>query len=258
MTATLKSLFLIPMALIGVIFSIQLACAGTVTICDQYDTVNITPNSKLYVVQNCIWNGVDGSQCIKVSDTTGNFSITSAKHKKPLDGSPAAYPSTFKGCHWGDCTKNSGMPIKLSSILHANSGWSTVQPSSGVYNTTYDIWFNKTSTASGQPNGAEVMIWLNHQGGIQPEGSLIVPAVSIAGAKWDVWVGSHNGVKVISYVRTVGVTSVASLNLKSFFTDAKNRGYLRSNWYLISVEAGFEVWKGGTGLASRGFWVLVE
>jgi cellulose 1,4-beta-cellobiosidase len=150
------------------------------------------------------------------------------------------------------------MPKQVSAIFHASSSWNTVQPTLGVYSVSYDIWLNKTSTTSGQPNGAELMIWLNRQGGIQPAGSLITSAVSIAGANWDVWLGTNNGINVISYVRSTGVTSVCNLNLKDFLTDAKTRGYIQPAWYLISVEAGFQVWQDGVGLASSAFNILVE
>ena len=253
----LVSILVISLTLASIIFSTQPAEGGIVTICERSDTVNITPISNLYVVQNNIWNDLDNSQCLHVNNTNGNFSITSANHNK-LNGAPAAYPSTFKGCHWGNCSNNSGMPIKLTSILHAMSGWSTVQPTLGVYNVAYDIWFNRTPTTPGQPNGAELMIWLHHQGSIQPSGARIAQAVSIDGANWDVWLGSNNGINVISYVRTVSVTSVSLLNLKTFFTDAKIRGYLQPTWYLLDIEAGFEVWQHGAGLASSGFWALVE
>jgi len=237
-------------------------------ICNKYDTVSITPstnaisliNSSInkYVVQNNIWNGDDGSQCLRVNKAMGSFSITSANHNKPFDGPPAAYPSIFKGCHWGNCTNNSGMPIKVSSILNANSSWSTVQPASGVYNVVYDLWLNQTPTTSGQPDGAELVIWLNHKGSIQPVGALIAQAVSIAGTKWDVWSGTNNNINVVSYVRNVGVTSVSNLNLKAFLIDAKKRHYIQPYWYLIAVEAGFEIWKDGAGLASSAFNVFVE
>jgi cellulose 1,4-beta-cellobiosidase len=35
------------------------------------------------------------------------------------------------------------------------------------------------------------------------------------------------------------------------------RGYIRASWYLIDVEAGFELWHGGAGLATKSFSVNV-
>jgi len=257
-----KSLFGIPLLLLltGTLCAFEPVSAANITICNQYDTVNITPSSKTYVVQNNVWNDVNGSQCLKVDDATGDFSIISSGHNKSTSGPPAAYPSIFKGCHWGKCTNSTtrGMPKQVSAIFQASSSWSTVQPSLGVYSVSYDIWLNRTPTTSGQPNGAELMIWLNQKGGVQPAGSLIARAVSIAGANWDIWLGTNNGINVISYVRNTGVTSVCNLNLKNFLTDAKTRGYIQPAWYLIAVEAGFQVWQDSVGLTSGAFNILVE
>ncbi|MDT7742209.1 MAG: hypothetical protein QOE59_1287, partial [Actinomycetota bacterium] len=37
--------------------------------------------------------------------------------------------------------------------------------------------------------------------------------------------------------------------------DAMLRGVVKSNWYLTSVQAGFEPWTGGTGLRTNSFSV---
>jgi Glycosyl hydrolase family 12 len=252
--------FATTMMLLSALFFTQLASAAIVQKCNRYDTVNITPGTKTYVVQNDIWNGVNGSQCISVNESTGDFSVISSNHNKPLNGPPASYPSIFKGCHWGNCTNTmrSGMPRQVGAILNATTSWNTIQPGSGVYNVVYDIWLNKTPTATGQPNGAEIMIWLNRRGGIKPVGGLIAKTVFIGGTTWDVWAGSNNGVYVISYVRTTGVASVCNLNIKAFLDNARSRGYVQPTWYLIAVEAGFEIWQTGVGLGSKSFSVLVE
>ncbi len=230
--------------------------AATVSICNTGDTVNISPSTKNFVVQNNIWNDVNGSQCLSVDDQTGNFTVTSANHNKG-SGAPAAYPSIFKGCHWGNCTNNSGMPIRVSAISSARSSWNTTQPNTGVYDVAYDIWYNSQSTTGGQPDGAELMIWLNHTGTIQPVCCLRASNVSIAGSTWNVWEGNV-GWNVISYVRTTPTTSVSNLDILAFTRDGVARGYINNNWYLIDVEAGFEPWVGGAGLASSGFSFTVS
>jgi len=233
--------------------------AATVSICNITDTVNVTSSSKKYVVQNNVWNDVNGSNCMNVDDQTGNFSITSANHNKATNGAPAAYPSIFQGCHWGNCSNNSSMPVQVSAITSATTSWSTTQPGSGTYDVAYDIWFNQQTTTTGQPNGAEMMIWLNHQGSIQPVGSLRASNVSLAGTTWNVWEGQSSGGgtnwNVVSYVRTSGTTSVSNLDFLALTKDGVSRGYISTSWYLIDVEAGFEPWVGGAGLGSSGFSV---
>lgn len=239
------------------LFLIQPATATTVTKCGRYDSVSITSSSNTYKVNNNIWNDSSNSQCVQVNDTNGNFNVTSSTHNKASNSAPGSYTFIDKGCHWGTCTSNtkSGMPKQVSKILNASSNWSTTQPTTGIYNIAYDVWFNKTSITSGQPDGAELMIWLAYMGNIQPLGSRLA-TVSIAGTTWDVWGDSINN--IISYVRTSNTKSVCNLNLKSFITDAVSRKYIQSSWYLISVQAGFEIWQNGKGLASSSFSALVE
>ena len=56
---------------------------------------------------------------------------------------------------------------------------------------------------------------------------------------------------------TTAHTKVANLDLAPLFDDAGQRGYLSPSWYLIAVEAGFEIWQGGTGLAVKDFSVAL-
>jgi hypothetical protein len=44
-------------------------------------------------------------------------------------------------------------------------------------------------------------------------------------------------------------------NLKKFIAIAIRRGLIRRSWWLENIEAGFEVWRGGVGLASTRFRV---
>jgi hypothetical protein len=54
-------------------------------------------------------------------------------------------------------------------------------------------------------------------------------------------------------VRSSPVDSVKEFDLRAFTRDAIRRGYIRQDWYLISVEAGFELWQGGAGLETVNF-----
>ncbi|MFV2020388.1 hypothetical protein [Micromonospora sp. LOL_023] len=51
---------------------------------------------------------------------------------------------------------------------------------------------------------------------------------------------------------------VDDFELAVFTRDAVGRGYLDRDWYLSGVEAGFEIWHGGAGLASRSFEVAIN
>ncbi|MGI5153968.1 GH12 family glycosyl hydrolase domain-containing protein [Microbispora sp. CA-102843] len=223
----------------------QAAHADT-AICEKYGSTTIQGK---YVVMNNNW-GDDTQQCINVTST--GFSVTQASHNKAQNGAPGAYPAVYAGCHYANCSSGSGLPLQVS-----NSQFNTVQtsvsmtyPGSGVYDAAYDIWFDPTARKDGQNTGAELMVWLNHTGSIQPVGSK-VGTVNLAGATWDVWYG-NSGWNVVSYVRTSPTNSL-SFAVRTFFDDMVSRGYGQRSWYLTSVQAGFEPWVGGTGLAVNNF-----
>ncbi|MEU8276230.1 cellulose binding domain-containing protein [Microbispora bryophytorum] len=223
----------------------QAAHADT-TICEKYGSTTVQGGK--YVVINNVW-GSNAPQCINV--TNSGFTVTQAGHNN-TGGTPAAYPAIYAGCHYANCSSGSGLPLQAS-----NSQFNTVQtsvsmsyPGSGVYDAAYDIWFDPTPRKDGQNTGAEIMVWLNHTGSVQPVGSRVGTA-NIAGGTWDVWEGNI-GWNVISYVRTSPTNSI-NFAVRSFYDDAVNRGYAQRSWYLTSVQAGFEPWIGGAGLAVNNF-----
>ena len=196
-----------------------------------------------YEAQNNLW-GADTPQCITAFDT--GFVVDPAEHVNTTG--PAGYPSIYRGCVYGYCTGGSPFPRRVDQLGTVTSSWSTSGPTdpASTYNTAYDLWFDPNANQPGRNTGAELMVWLNTTG-VQPIGTK-GPTVTIAGASWDVWQGTLDGLPVISYVRTVGTTSVTNLPLHSFVADATTRGVVEPGWYLTSVQAGFEPWTGGAGL----------
>ena len=223
--------------------------AGADTVlCEKYGATTI--QNGRYYVQNNNW-GDDTTQCVNVTST--GFTITQASHNKPQNGAPGSYPSVFAGCHYTRCTTGSGLPLRVS-----DSRFSTIQTSvrmtypgsAGIYDAAYDVWFDPTARTDGQNTGAELMVWLNHTGSVQPVGARVA-TVNLAGGTWDVWFGNI-GWNVVSYVRTSATGSI-SFAVSSFYNDMLSRGYARNTWYITSVQAGFEPWVGGTGLAVNDF-----
>ncbi len=236
-------------------FGVGRVLAATVSTCSTTGTVDV--NSKAYEVQNNQWNSAaTGQQCISVDNVSGAFTVTTANNVLATNGAPASYPSIYNGCHWGNCTNNSNLPIQVSNLASLNSSWN-IATASGDWDSAYDIWFNQTATTTGQPNGTELMVWINHSGPPQPFGSQVA-TTSVNGSSWNVWTGTESGGgtswHIISYVDTTPTTSV-NFDLKNFATDAVARGSLQSSWYLIDVEAGFELWQNGAGQASNSFSV---
>ncbi|MEV4218952.1 cellulose binding domain-containing protein [Nonomuraea sp. NPDC049725] len=229
-------------------FIVAVPAEAAPVICEKYGSTSV--QSGRYIVQNNVW-GADTAQCIDV-DQSGGFTVTQSAHNNSTSGAPAGYPSIYAGCHYANCTTGSGLPMQASASGFGNlrSSVRMTYPGSGTYNASYDLWFDPTPRTDGQNTGAELMIWLNRQGSIQPIGNR-VGTVNLAGSSWEVWFGNI-GWNVISYVRTSPATSI-DFAIDTFYADVVSRGYGQRSWYLTSVQAGFEPWIGGAGLAVDDF-----
>ena len=180
------------------------------------------------------------------------FAITQSQINNSTSGAPGAYPSIYKGCHWGYCTSNSGLPLQASTVKQGGKVTSSVNTtliSTGAWDSAYDIWWNlNSSTTNNSGNGLEMMVWLAKLGPIQPAGSKVASGVNIGGNTYDVWKGGGSPGGTVSYVMTSSHTSVTNLDLGPLAADSVARGYMTGNWWLIGVEYGFEPWQGGQGL----------
>ncbi len=231
----------------AIALSVTSANADT-QICETYGSTTIAGGR--YIVQNNNW-GDSTQQCINVTNT--GFAVTTASHNKAQNGAPGSYPSIYAGCHYANCSAGSSLPMRTSDSRFAGitSSVSMTYPNNGsVYDASYDLWFDPTARTDGQNTGAELMIWLNRTGSVQPVGSRVA-TVNLAGGTWDVWYG-NSGWNVISYVRTSATNSI-NFTVNDFWTDVVNRGYGQRSWYMTSVQAGFEPWVNGTGLAVTNF-----
>ncbi|MGW0503750.1 GH12 family glycosyl hydrolase domain-containing protein [Micromonospora sp. NPDC003241] len=233
--------------------TVAVALGGTASadtlICEQYGSTVI---QNRYVVQNNRW-GTTAEQCINV--TSSGFEIRTQNGSSPTNGAPTAYPSVFVGCHYTNCSPGTNLPIQVSQISSASSSINYRYVSGATYNASYDIWLDPSPKRDGV-NQMEIMIWLNRQGSIQPIGSPVGNA-NIDGRNWEVWRGSNGSNNVISYLSPSAISS-ANLNLLAFINDTRNRGAITNSWYLTSIQAGFEPWQGGAGLAVTNFSASVN
>jgi hypothetical protein len=196
------------------------------------------------------------------TDGNADFTVANSAISNATNGAPGGYPSIYQGCHWGSCSSGglTSAPVQASDLGSGKvtTSWSTTQTGSGAYDVAYDIWFNRTSTTTGQPNCLELMVWLNHNGSVQPFGSQVATGVGIGGRSYNVWEGAQSSWNTVSYTMSSGTTSVSNLDVGQLAQDAISRGYMPSSCWLIDVEAGFELWQGGAGLATNSFSVNVN
>lgn len=219
------------------------APAQAATICEQYGTTTIQDT---YIVQNNRW-GSAAEQCI---DTTDNgFRITSQQGSTSTSGPPLSYPSVVLGCHYQNCSPGTNLPAQLSQVSSVPSAISYGY-AGGTYNATYDIWMDPTPKTDGVSQ-MEIMIWFHRQGSIQPIGGP-VGNTTVGGRNWEVWQGNNGGNDVVSYLAPTTINSW-SFNVKDFIDDVVARTQVTNDWYLTSLQAGFEPWNGGVGLAVNTF-----
>ena len=232
-------------------------------LCGQAGWPETAVGGGAYVVQNDEWNST-APECITTNGSR-QFTVASSSIYKPTSGNPGGYPAIFSGCSAGVCTAGNKMPIRVSDMRPGmvTSSWTTTQPQRGSYDVAYDIWFNHTPVTSGPPDGGELMIWLAHRGDRQiAPGGTPVARVTIGGYACTIWLWqgkprTDRTHEQVSYVMDRGTLSVRHLDVSAFIADAARRGYLAGSSWLLNVQAGFEIWRGGVGLATKSFSVSV-
>ncbi len=224
--------------------------AQVVQITSQYGTANVLGGE--YRVHNNVW-GASTPQTLEVDQNSTSFQVLSTGHNN-TGGIPASYPFILKGSHFGGAptTGNNPLPMKIRQIGAVPFTWAIATDSAnGKWNAALDVWFN--TTGSGSANACELMIWIDSKGGAVPAGSKVT-TLSIGGLTWDLFYGTGN---IVTY-KIAGVRDSVNMDIKKFIDDAVSRGYLYTSWYLVAIEAGFEIWIDGAKLKSRIFTASVD
>ncbi|MFF7143152.1 cellulose binding domain-containing protein [Streptomyces nodosus] len=231
-------------ALVAALLAAAPSAHADTQICDAYGSTTIQGR---YVVQNNRW-GTSAAQCITV--TSSGFKVSQADGSVPTNGAPKSYPSVYNGCHYTNCSPGTALPARLDTISSAPTSISYSYVSDAVYDAAYDIWLDPTARKDGV-NRTEIMVWFNKVGSIQPVGSQTGTA-TVAGRSWQVWSGSNGSNNVLSFVAPSAIGSW-NFDVMDFVQQAVSRQLAANNWYLTSVQAGFEPWQNGAGLAVTSF-----
>ncbi len=226
------------------------ATSGQVS-CKLWQALHVTGiGGQRYVVRNKpSRNHDDEGMCISVTERTG-FTVT---RSPGLASSPKvrAYPYIGTGCFEGACASSAPQTLPRAGALgNYTVRWTAVTPrNSGVWNSSLDLWLGAHSGVG----TSEVMIWLRYS---KPSWwTRIYPTVNVDGAKW--YVVPHttdSGRYYISFRRATPADG-AKLRLAPFMTVSERLGMVSPSALLWSVQAGFEIWSGGTGLAVTSFSV---
>lgn len=197
-------------------------------------------NSGGYTYFNNIWGSGPGPQCIWTT-TTNKWGVA------------ANHPTTSNIKSYANI---SSFPQKaINAINSYTSAFDVTVPSSGSWETTYDI-FVKNNTTPPPAQSIEVMLWMNKNGPVQPIAAVTGSSgpvadqtnVSVGGHTWNVYSGNSGG-DIVTFVRTSNTNS-GSVNIKDILTwltgNHTANGVFTSSWTLDLVQFGFEITSDGS------------
>lgn len=207
-----------------------------------------TVTSGSYFLMNNIWGSGAGSQCIWF--TSINSWGTNASHS---GSGIKSYPALVRGCHWGGCSPNSGLPRQISALSSSLSTSWTQTNNFTAGNAAYDIWFDNSSNPGNRAAQYELMVWLNWRNqepiaqSYDSQGRAIPFAsnVNVGGRVFNVYRRDN----VFSF-RLVTQSNSISFNIKQLADYCVARGWMSSSAYMVSIQAGWEIIQGGQASTS--------
>ncbi|MEV3933830.1 MULTISPECIES: hypothetical protein [unclassified Streptomyces] len=229
--STLTRLLLAPTAAVAALIGFAAAPAHAAIWTSSEQWGNYT-TSDGYVLYNNIWGSGAGTQSIW-ADSSSTWGVT-ANH--PDTGGIKSYPNAKKV-----------VDKPITSLSSLTSHYNVSVPSSGAYNTSYDIWDTDYDY--------EVMLWVNYNGAVGPLGTS-QGNVTLGGHTWTVYKGDNGANEVFSFLRTSDSTSgtVDILPILKWIKETKG-------WWgdetIGDVQFGYEITSssGGLDFTTNGFGV---
>jgi hypothetical protein len=230
--------------------------------CQPYFRRTISGPWGAYIVRDDVFT-IPGqpSPTVCISHKKGQPTFTVTKSTADSSGPSVAYPEVFYGCVYGACSPGSVLPMAVSKLPRSFrfSAYDrlTAKWRKGKFDTGFDIWFSTSRSTGGQATGAEIMIWLTDRGvRFTPEWT-----VTIDGIRWlaEEWKTVHpNGLSwpLIIFLRQKPSGYCHRLHLSPFVRFGEQRKWIARTDWLESVEHGYEIWQGGSHLATTFFRVI--
>ena len=126
----------------------------------------------------------------------------------------------------------------ITSLGSLSSSYNVTVPSSGAYNTSYDIWDTDYDY--------EIMLWVNKTGAVGPLGTS-QGNVTLGGHTWTVYKGTNGANQVFSFVRTSNSSS-GTVNILPILKWIKDTKGWFGNETIGDVQFGFEITSSSGGL----------
>lgn len=195
------------------------ASAATWSTSDQWGTWE----NGGYTLYNNIWGSGAGSQTMW-ANSYSNWGVW-ADH--PDTSGVKSYPNAKKVVN-----------ENLDSLSSLSSSFNVTVPSSGDYNTAYDVWDTDYDH--------EIMLWMNYNGDVGALGSYQTQ-VSVGGHTWNVYKGDNGSNNVYSFLRTSDATS-GTVDILSVLDWIAGQGWISSSEAIGDVQFGYEITSSSGGL----------
>ncbi|MCX2182892.1 hypothetical protein KV205_20525 [Streptomyces sp. SKN60] len=196
------------------------ASAAVWNSCDRWGSTGLDG----YRLYNNIWGSGAGSQCLWANSGT-DWGVWAAH---PDTGGIKSYPNATK-------TINK----TIDSLGRLTSDYNVSVPSSGAYNTSYDIWDTD--------HQYEIMLWVNDNGAVGPIGGY-QGNVTLGGHNWNVYKGTNGSNQVFSFLRTSDSRS-GTVDVKPILHwIAHTKGWMPGNETIGDVQFGYEITSSSGGL----------
>ncbi len=196
------------------------ASAAVWSTCDQWGNTNLNG----YTLYNNIWGSGAGAQCTWANSGT-SWGVW-ADH--PNTGGIKSYPNSTKAIN-----------KSIDSLGTLVSNYNVSVPSSGAYNTSYDIWDTD--------HDYEIMLWVNYNGAVGPLGSY-QGNVTLGGHNWNVFKGTNGSNEVFSFLRTTDSSS-GTVDVKQILNwIAHTKGWMSGSETIGDVQFGYEITSSAGGL----------
>jgi hypothetical protein len=208
----------------------------------------------VYRAENNTWGKGDlsgWSQCIGLGNNPGGTLVARWTWDWLDSGTNVkAYPEVIFGQKPGSSTSSPDMPEKINNVDELMITYDITSSHTGSGNTAFDIWLTNTQNPlkwGAPPITHEIMIWLDRYGGLAPGGSW-VERVDIDGMTYSVYKGENygDGWTYIAFVAKTFQPGAGTLNLRSFLSYLRDKGFVTGDEYIASIELGNEV-VSGTG-----------
>ncbi|WP_406333209.1 glycoside hydrolase family 12 protein [Streptomyces sp. NBC_00203] len=188
--------------------------------CDQWGNTTLDG----YTLYNNIWGSGAGSQCIWANSGT-NWGVW-ANH--PVTSGIKSYPNSKKV-----------VGKTIASLSSLTSTYNVTVPSSGDYNTSYDIWDTDYDY--------ETMLWVNYNGNVGALGTS-QGTLTLNGNTWTVYKGNNGANDVFSFLRSSDSTAGTINILPILKWIANTKGWMSSSETIGDVQFGFEITSSSGGL----------